>query len=464
MKNFINRMFYPKSIAIIEASSKRPWQVQGIIEQNFKGDLYLISKKEEEIFGIKCYKDVSDIPDGIDHAILAVNRNKLKSLVVECIEKKFRTLHIFTAGGSEFDEKGEEIEYELYEIINRSNTATIGPNCMGIYCPEGRISYSPLFSKEIDGSIAFVSHSGDITTQYVMMENSNGVKFSKVASIGNSIDLKIADFINYYNEDEKTKIISVYFEGLSRFDKNDGKKLLAALRNTKKPVLFLRGGTSEVGKRSILSHTGTIASSNDIWNAIFKQTNTIKLDSYEDLLDNTAAFYFYKDNYPKVKSILLIVWSGGKAVLSTDAISALGIDIPEIKEPKKTQLKEMISIGSVENPLDLPWIFRQDKFIKICKLAMEEDYIGGIILEVLAPKEIDDRFLRVFNNIVEVSKSSSRMKKPFFLSLPFSIFYDSREELKNRFIKNNIAVFPSIFRAARSFLKMYEYQIKLNKR
>ena len=197
MNKEINRMFFPKSIAIIEASSRRPWQIQGIIERDYKGKLYLVSKKEEEIFGIKCYKDVSELPDNIDHAVISVNRHKLQELIQTCIDKKFPTIHIFAAGGGEFDKKGEKIEKKIYEMISTNPIRAIGPNCMGIYSPEGRFSYAPEFSNETKGNIALVSHSGDITTQFIIMVNSLGGYFSKAASIGNSIDLKISDFIEY---------------------------------------------------------------------------------------------------------------------------------------------------------------------------------------------------------------------------------------------------------------------------
>ena len=461
MNEEINRMFYPKSIAIIEASSRRPWQVQGIIEREYQGKLYLVSRKEEEIFGIKCYKDVSELPDGIDHAIISVNRHKLQDLIKACIDKNFNTLHVFAAGGAEFDEKGEEIEKKLHGLIKNNPIRAIGPNCMGVYSPEGRISYSPMFSNETSGKIALVSHSGDITTQFVIMVNNLGAHISKAVSIGNSIDLRMSDFIEYFNNDKKTEIICVYFEGLSRFDENDGKKLFKVLKNTKKPIIFLRSGVSEVGKRAILSHTGSMASSNNIWKGIFKQANMVKIESYEEFIDTAIAFHYCQKTYPKSKNLLLIVWSGGKAVITTDQISSLGIKIPTIQEPTLSKLKDMISIGSVSNPMDLPWIFRDEKFSKICNLAIAEDYIGGVILEIAAPKDLDDRFLKVLNNVLKVYEYTQELKKPFFLSLAHNIYPITRDEVQKKLVERGVPVFPTIFRAAKSFLKLYEYQARL---
>ncbi|MDD1776755.1 MAG: CoA-binding protein, partial [Candidatus Helarchaeota archaeon] len=166
LKNIMEKLFYPRSIAVIEASSKREWQVLGLTGRNYEGKLYLVSKEEDTVFGIKCYKDVSDLPNGLDHAIISVNRNLLKETIEKCIEKNFATLHIFAAGGAEFDEKGEQIEHELYVLIKNSSTRAIGPNCMGIYSPEGKYAYSPQFSQKV-GNVALVSHSGDLTTQFI---------------------------------------------------------------------------------------------------------------------------------------------------------------------------------------------------------------------------------------------------------------------------------------------------------
>ncbi|MHA1650719.1 MAG: CoA-binding protein, partial [Candidatus Helarchaeota archaeon] len=328
INNHMDKLFYPRSIAIIEAASKREWQVLGIKNLNYQGNLYLVSKNEEEIAGIKCYQDISDLPDKIDHAIIVVKRDRLRETILQCIEKKFYTLHIFTAGGAEFDEEGIKIEREIYEIIKKSDMRVIGPNCMGIYSPEGKISYGPEFSKKV-GKVSFVSQSGDLTTQYILRSNYNGVFFSKVASIGNSIDLTISDFINYFNADEKTEIIGVYFEGFPRFQEKEGLKFWNALKNVKKPLLLLRGGISHQGKRAAVSHTGTLAANDRIWDAIYKQTRALRVETFEELVDSTLAFNLCQNLYPKVKSIVLITWSGGKAVIATDQLVRLGIDVPE---------------------------------------------------------------------------------------------------------------------------------------
>ncbi|MHA1232139.1 MAG: CoA-binding protein [Candidatus Helarchaeota archaeon] len=460
LKDYMNKLFYPKSIAIIEASEKIPWYIRGIIERGFEGELYLVSK-EKKLFGIECYNDISELPDNIDFTIIVINKRRLLDIIKKCIQKNFQTLHIFSAGLGEYDDYGAEIEQKLHDLLKNSNTRAIGPNCMGIYSTGGKISYSPYFSTKIceKSCVSFVSHSGDLTTRYVIKENEYGVNFSTVASIGNSVDLNFTDFINYFNENEKTEIIAGYFEGFSKYYKSEGRYLLKILKNLKKPALILRGGVSEQGKRAVSSHTGTIASDSKIWDSIFKQTPAIKINTYEELIDSTIAFYYCKNICPTVKSILLITWSGGKAVLGVDRIVKLGIDVPKIQEPTRSKLQSMISIGSILNPLDLPWIGRKEKFFEICKIAIDEPYIGGIIFETFAPLEFDKGYEIYYNNIIRIFKYANSVKKPFLISLPyFNVI--QREKLKNKFVKDSVPIFPSIERAAKAFLNLYNYQKK----
>ncbi|NVM56161.1 MAG: CoA-binding protein [Candidatus Helarchaeota archaeon] len=455
-KDYMEKLFYPKSIAMIGASSKRIWQITGITGRKYEGTLYLVSENDDEILGIKCFRDISELPEYIDHAIIAVNRKKLVETIEKCIEKKVQTLHIFTAGASEYDKEGIKIEREVYDLIKSSEVRAIGPNCMGIYSPEGRYSYNPAFSEKA-GSIALVSQSGDLTSQFVRKENFYGVYFSKAVSLGNSIDLTISDFVDYFSSDDKTEMITVYFEGFPHFDETEGKRLWNVLRKTKKPLLILRGGVSDRGKIAAASHTGTIATDDRIWESIYKQTSALKVNTYEELIDSTMAFYYCKELLPKMKSIVLVTWSGGFAVLSTDRIVELGVDVPEIASTTQEQMRNMISIGSVRNPLDLPWISRREKYPKICNLAINESYIGGIILETGTWDRLDERFNIYFNNLMNVFENTKRQGKPFLISLPYSHNFKQREKFKNRLLARGIPVFPSILRAAKAFLNLFKF-------
>jgi acetyltransferase len=426
--NYFEKLFYPKTIAFIGASNKRQWQLKGYVDRDFPGLVYFVSKGSEKIFDINCYKDVSELPDCIDHAIIGVNRNQLLDVVKKCISKKFATIHIFSAGTGEFDEVGKQIEDEIYNLLKSSTTRAIGPNCLGLYSTGGRYSFKASFKADPIGNVVFISQSGDLTERFVEKLNYLGVNFSTAASIGNSISINTTDLIQCFNNHDGTDIISVYLEGFSRYHHKEGRRLYNVLKKTKKPVIFLRSGKTLAGKRSAESHTGSLTTSNQLWDAAFSQTNTIQAHSFEELIDTTLAFYYYKDILPREKGILLITWSGGNATIATDLITQTGATIPEFSYETKKKLKALIRFGGVVNPLDLPWKNFSDEYSKIAKIAIEEPYIGGVLAESYRPRDSLENY---FENLLFLKDLCKKQRKPFFLSLPFADT-KGREEYKRR--------------------------------
>ncbi|MHA1932652.1 MAG: CoA-binding protein [Promethearchaeota archaeon] len=458
--NYFEKLFYPKTLAIIGASNKRTWHLYGYVDREFQGKLYFVSKGSDRILDIDCVKDVTDLPDGIDHAIIAVSRDHLVDIVKKCIEKNFATIHIFSAGTGEFDEEGRKIEDEIYNLLKNSATRAIGPNCMGLFSTGGRFTFNASFKADPIGNVAIISQSGDLTERFVQNLNYLGVDFSVGASIGNSISLNVTDLIQYFNDDDRIEIISIYFEGFSRFHRKEGRRLFELLKKVKKPIIFLRTGKTDAGKRSAESHTGSLTTSNKVWNAVFSQTNAIQVRSFEELMETTLAFNHYKDLLPQEKGILLITWSGGNATIATDLITQLGGTVPEFSIETKAKLKNLIRFGGVVNPLDLPWKNFSDEYSKIAKIAIEEPYIGGVLAESYRPHE--NGLDNYFENLLFLKNLCHEQGKPFFLSLPFTDF-QNREEYKRKIIEMGVPIFPSFESAAKAFFNLYKYKEKLKK-
>jgi acetyltransferase len=457
--NYFEKLFYPKTIAFIGASKRREWQLYGYVDRGFQGKLYFVSKGNDKILDIDCLKDVNDLPDGIDHTIIAVNRDQLVEIVKKCIKKKFATIHIFSAGTGEWDEDGRKIEDEIYKLLKNSSTRAIGPNCMGLYSTGGRYTFNPSFKSDPVGNIAIISQSGDLTERFVQTLNSLGVDFSVGASIGNSISINVTDLIQYFSNDSRIEIISVYFEGFSRYHHIEGRRLYNVLKKTKKPVIFLRTGKTEAGKRSAESHTGSLTTSNQIWNAVFSQTNAIQVRTFGELVETTLAFNHYKDFLPNEKGVLLITWSGGNATIATDLITQLGVNVPEFSEPTKVKLKSLIRFGGVENPLDLPWKNFSDEYSKIAEIAIKEPYIGGVLAESYQPFD-ENSWDNYFENLLFLKRLCQEQRKPFFLSLPFTNFLN-RQKYRKRIIDMGVPIFSSFESAAKAFLNLYLYKTKL---
>jgi acyl-CoA synthetase (NDP forming) len=467
---FFRKLFRPKTLAFIGATSFRHWHVNAYIQRFPKENLYLVAKYDDEINGHKCYRNIDDIPDEIDHAVISINRKNLLDVIYKCVEKKIYTIHIFSAGTGEFDEQGLEIEDELFRIFNQDGVKSrlIGPNCMGMYTPRGKYSYQSDFS-ETPGEFSVVSQSGDLTSRMVRTLNSRGVYFDNVASVGNSVSLKAADFIDYYNQDKNTEVILCYLEGFSRYRKLDGRTFFDALKRNKKPLLLLKGGISEQGSRTANSHTGSLASNRNIWDSIFKQTSAIPIDNFDELMDTAVLFKHCKHIKPKNDSLLLSTYSGGSAVLAVDGISRLGvgIKIPPIQEPALSEMKALIKVGSINNPLDLPGVRDPAIRTEIMNVAMKEPYISGVIQLTSGPrirdkdadntKAIDEYYA----NIKERKDLCDKLGKPFMVySTSTPVFNEYTKMFHEKLSEFGIPIFSSFERGAKAFHNLYLFHNK----
>jgi acyl-CoA synthetase (NDP forming) len=287
-------LFHPNSIALVGITTATTWHwtltfLEGLIEIEFDRPLYLVNPKGGEIKGHKVYTSLKDVPGNIDYVIGLVNAQIAPRLVEECAEKGVRAIHFCTAG---FSETGEEqrikLESELAEVARRKGIRIIGPNCMGIYCPQSRLSFSPAFLKE-SGPVGVISQSGGNSIYLVRQAALRGVRFSKVISYGNACDINETDLLEYLANDADTKIIALYIEGIK-----DGKRFRRALEEAtkEKTVILLKGGATEGGARAAAGHTAALAGSRTTWDALCKQLGIISVSSIEEMIDVLVTFLF----------------------------------------------------------------------------------------------------------------------------------------------------------------------------
>jgi len=466
------RLFKPKNVLIFEAQTKISFFIEGFLRQEYDlKNLYLVSSKEDELSGIKCYRSIDNVPiDTIDLLILSVRRDILVQSITDILsKKKIRFVHIFTAGTGEFDDEGIKIERKIKEILkNNPGTRSIGPNCMGLYCPYGKIAYYPSFPIE-SGNIALIFQSGDLHSKMVKFGSRRyNLRFSKCVSIGNCIDIQISELLQYFNNDIETNIVCVYFEGLPVLYKKEGKRLLNVLKSMDKPVLFMRGGRTERGQKAVLTHTGALATKRIIWDSIFNQTPIIDVPpSLDELIDYTYIFSKHIQRfkrlkrivkYPSNKNVLVILWSGGFGILATDVLTELGLNVPLFEGKKLEKLKQIypIKIGSLSNPLDMPWIISNKVYLEVSKAAID-DGIDFVMLVTDAWRDLEDtRFKSYYSNLLGIKSHVESIDKIFVIILP-DYPSESRKNFHAKLTKDGFFVYPSIERAAKSFLKLYEY-------
>jgi len=347
-------LFHPNSIALVGITTATTWHwtltfLEGLIEIEFDRPLYLVNPKGGEIKGHKVYTSLKDVPGNIDYVIGLVNAQIAPKLVEGCAEKGVRAIHFCTAG---FSETGEEqrikLESELVEVARRKGIRIIGPNCMGIYCPQSRLSFSPAFPKE-SGPVGVISQSGGNSIYLVRQAALRGVRFSKVISYGNACDINETDLLEYLANDVDTKIIALYIEGIK-----DGKRFRRALEEAtkEKTVILLKGGATEGGARAAAGHTAALAGSRTTWDALCKQLGIISVSSIEEMIDVLVTFLFLP--LPRGRNVLLFGAGGGASVLIADEFESRGLRVPPLPPEIITQIREFTPIAGniLRNPVD----------------------------------------------------------------------------------------------------------------
>lgn len=354
LQTALRAAFHPRSIAVIGASNDLNKlggsEIRLLREAGYAGKIYPINPKEESIQGLKAYPSVADVPDEVERAVIILPTRLVPDAVRDCAKKKVKVVQIYSAGFGEFGEAGKALEQELLAAAKEAGMRIIGPNCIGTYSPSGRISFISGTSLQ-SGHVAFVSQSGGIAFDIIDRGEVLGIRFSKVISIGNSIDLDHPDYLEYLLEDPDTKVIGCYMESV-----RDGQRLLQLLKRLtpKKPVVVLKGGRTESGTQSVASHTGSLAGNYQIWQALFRQTGVIPVTSVDEMLTALLALQSLK-TYPAGR-VAMIGNGGGATVLATDTLEERGLKLAKLSSTTVERIAQLgvANNGRNVNPIDLP--------------------------------------------------------------------------------------------------------------
>ncbi len=340
-------IFNPGAVAVIGASDSDGFS-KALMGTKIRDNLFLVNPKHKELHGKRCYASVSDIEEEIDYAVIAVPASLVPGVLVQCIEKGVKAVHIFAAGFSETGLEERRILEDEVRKIARGKVRLVGPNCMGICCPKSGLTFVPDVLTE-EGPVGVISQSGTFAEQFLSVGQLRNVKFSKVVSYGNAIDLDCPDFLEYLTHDPETNVIALYIEGT-----RNGRRLTAALTEAAKmkPVVVLKGGVTEHGRRVASSHTGSLAGSPEVWSSLFRQAGAIQVRDFDELLDTTLALSCAP--LPVGKGTAIITNSGGFSVLETDLCVGAGLEVPQFTQETIAELRKMVPIAgtSTNNPLD----------------------------------------------------------------------------------------------------------------
>ena len=374
--------FKPKGIAVIGASNdplKLGYEVFKNLKKYKDGRVYPVNVKDEEVQGVKAYKNVKDIPDEVDLAVVVVPKRFVRGTVIDCGEKGVRGTIIITAGFGEVGEEGKKEERELVEIAREYGMRIVGPNCVGVMNTKDNMNATFVMDAK-RGSIAFISQSGALGAGIIYKTVKEGIGFSKFVSIGNMADVDFSEFMEYLADTEEDKAIALYIEGLK-----DGRKFMDIAKRVtkKKPVIVLKAGKSESGARAASSHTGSLAGSWRIYEAAFKQSGVIVADTIDDMLSMARAF---TQPLPKGDRVAVMTNAGGPGVLTADAIDRLGLKLADLQRGTIEELRSFLPpMAAVKNPVDMIASARGEDYYRTARLLLEDPNVDILISICVVP-------------------------------------------------------------------------------
>lgn len=462
----------PKSIAIVGAGNNPmkmgTIQALSIIKDGYRGKVYPIHPSEKIVLGRKAYSSVQDLPETPDLAMLIVPGRQVIPILEDFGKIGTQRAVVISAGFKEAGSEGRSMEDRLQEIAYHYGIRFLGPNCMGIINSQISLNMTvvPLTGKP--GTLGMASQSGTYVTQTMPWLRKRGIRFSKAISVGNEANINIVDALEYLGEDESTKAIILYIEGI-----RDGRRLIDVAQKITpyKPVLAQYVGGSGAGARSGMSHTGAMAGPDHLYEGIFKQAGIIRLHSIEDLYCHGRALA----TQPPLKGnrLGIVTHSGGPGTAISHTADMGGLDVPRYSDKLQGMIRPLIpAFASCANPVDLTFLLDiQLLSVTIPEMIMQSDEVDGMIIH--GPMmtgfmgEIYPHMKELLNNISEEKFfEQDRPDLTDAVSLPhkhgipllISSFFDASDNYTHAYQENDIPVFDSPEKAARAMVSLLKHK------
>jgi len=410
----LESLFRPKSVAVIGASTKEfsigNRVIRNLVDFDFKGPIYPINPKADEVRGIKAFKSIMDVPDGVDVVHMVIPARFVPQAVEDCGIKKVKNIIINSGGFSETSPEGEAIEKDFLARAKKYGIRIFGPNCQGIINsdPDIRAYCNFTFTKPAVGYISIVALSGGVAEVIHQGFSEMGIGTRIYASNGNACDITIPEIIRYLGDDEGTRVIVTYVEGL-----RDPETFMEVAREVaaKKPVLAMKAGRTAEGAKAAASHTGGLAKEDLATDLIFKKAGILSFRDEGDLIQAAAAFA--TQPVPKGNRVGVITNTGGPAVIATDIMVGAGLTLPPLSAKTESFLKEnLFPDASVNNPVDTLATGNAAHYRACMDAMMADDSFDCLYIGFVTPFFVDTE--SIAREIVEVNK---QQKKPIVCNL-----------------------------------------------
>ncbi len=458
-------VFHPESIAVIGASEvpgkAAERRTRSLIRGGYNGDIFLINPKRDILFERKAYPSVLDVGKKVDLAMIVVAPRFVPQAVAESVKMGAKGIVIITAGLGETGEDGKKIEAEVLKIADEGGAKIIGPNCSGLFSASACMNLLgiPPIKK---GPLAIIAQSGNIIDSLTHYAEMRGMGLSTIISVGNAIGVKFHEYIEYLSQDDDTKVIMMYMEGIK-----EGSRLVQVARrvSTKKPIIILKVGRSKAGMRAAASHTGSLAADDAIVNAAFKQAGIIRVFNVDEMFD--VAMCFANLPLPKGKNVAIISEGGGDNSVAADNAEVQGLEVPVLPSSAQDRIRPFLLAGMpAGNPIDYGGTAEEnpDMINKIAAVLMEEPIVDSIYItgffggfkEIIAPHvgELEEKTSQVLVDLVK------QHQKPLVVHTSFA-----NEPFRSMKIlhENGIFVTPSSERAAQCLSYLSHFSVNRDK-
>ncbi len=481
--NHMEALFNPETVAVVGASDALDKWGAGVFSRVLNAPslkkAYPVNNRVGEVQGIKTYPSVRDLPEAVDFVAIVIPFPDVPAVVRDCVARGVKSALIITAGLGETGEEGAAIERDIVRIASQGGLRLVGPNCMGHFNTANNFSTLRMGIPISSGGIGVISQSGGFAMHILMSGIAMGAGFSKFVSVGNEADLHFEDFLGYLAQDDDTKVITGYIEGLRK-----GRDFirLAAETTRKKPIVVVKVGRTEAGSKAARSHTSAIAGSDMIYDAMFRQTGVIRVDEVEEIFDVASALL--RQPLPKGNRVGILTGGGGFGCVTSDACGRLGLDVAPLSPHTIEQINavlparwphanpvDTVAAGSVTYPCLWPLI--EDENLDALLV------IGGIGWGRMMPRSATSNRPSSLTRQAQQVLSSQQESKEELENLdrlveymdkykkPVIIFGRTPDGMGNspvfkKLNENGISLYPTPERAAKVLAHLVQYSRYLN--
>jgi len=468
-------LFAPKTVAVVGASSKGNALpnifIRRLREFGFSGDIYPIHPTAAAIDGLTAYRTLADTPEPVDYAYIAVSGAQIPAML-SAARGHVRFAQVVSSGFGEVEE-GRHLQTELADAARAGGMRLLGPNCLGIYTPRGRVTFTEIGPKEV-GTVGVVSQSGGLGTDIIRRGLSRGLKFSGLVTVGNCADVTPSDLLEFYIADPQTQVIGLYIETA-----RDGRRLFDILRhaNASKPVVILKGGRTRQGIAAAASHTGSLAGDDRVWGALARQTGSVLVDTLDNFIDTLLIFQTLTPRpLSPTQKVVLFGNGGGTSVLATDYFSRLELDVAPFAQPVIDALAALkLPPGtSITNPVDCPvgTLLQDDGRVaeQILDIIYSQGKPGAVVMHLNLSVFAGRTRPEIVDNLVE---AAMRVQEHYPKQSHFILVLRSdgdpavearKREFRDKAVAMNVPVYDEMANAGDALSALQSYEWFLSRR